>query len=64
MSRDVLAIPITIVAVESTFSTSGCILDDFRTSLTSFMLECLVCIQNWLRRYTPIDIKEIMEELP
>jgi hypothetical protein len=48
MARDVLAIPITTVASESAFSTGGRILDDFRTSLTLFMLEALVCMQDWL----------------
>lgn len=63
MARDVLAIPISTVASESVFSTTGRILDDFRTSLTPFMLEALVCTQDWLRRSTPIDITESMEEL-
>jgi hypothetical protein len=63
MSRDVLAIPISTVAAESAFSTSGRILDDIRTSLTPFMLEALVCTQDWLRRTTPINIQENMEEL-
>lgn len=63
LARDVLAIPISTVASESAFSTSGRILDDFHTSLTPFMLEALVCAQDWLRRGTPIDIQENMEEL-
>jgi hypothetical protein len=63
LACDVLAIPITSVASESAFSTGGRILDDFRTSLTPFMLEALVCTQDWLRRTTPIDIQENMEEL-
>jgi hypothetical protein len=63
LARDALAIPISSVASESAFSTSGRILDDFRTSLTPFMLEALVCGQDWLRRTTPIDIQESMEEL-
>jgi hypothetical protein len=62
MARDVLAIPITSVASESAFSTVGRIMDDFRTSLTPFMLEALVCTQDWLRRPT-VDITEITEEL-
>jgi hypothetical protein len=62
MARDVLAIPITTVASESAFSTGGRILDDFRTSLTPFMLEALVCTQDWLRRPTVV-IEESTEEL-
>jgi hypothetical protein len=46
IARDVLAIPITTVASESAFSICECILDDFRTSLTLFMLEALVCTQD------------------
>ena len=63
MARDVLAIPISTVASESAFSTSGRILDDFRSSLTPFMLEALVCAQDWLRWSIPIDIEENLEEL-
>ena len=63
MAQDILAIPISTVASESVFSTSGRILDDFRTSLTPFMLEALVCTQDWLRRSTPINIQENIEEL-
>jgi hypothetical protein len=63
MARDVLAIPISSVASESAFSTSGHILDDFRSSLTPFMLEAIVCAQDWLRWSTPIDIEENIEEL-
>jgi hypothetical protein len=62
MARDVLAIPITSVVLESAFSTVGRIMDDFRTSLTPFMLEVLVCMQDWLRRPT-VQIIESTEEL-
>jgi DNA-binding XRE family transcriptional regulator len=62
MARDVLAIPITSVASESAFSTGGRILDDFRTSLTPFTLEALVCTQDWLRRPT-VDVQESTDEL-
>ncbi|CAO2190093.1 unnamed protein product [Urochloa humidicola] len=46
LARDVLAIPISTVASESAFSTSGRILDDFRTSLTPFMIQTLICAQD------------------
>lgn len=49
LARDVLAIPVSTVASESAFSTGGRVLDDFRTSLTPFMVQVLVCSQDWLR---------------
>jgi hypothetical protein len=63
LARDVLAIPISTVASESAFSTSGRILDDFRTSLTPFMVEALVCTNDWVRRAIPINVAENTEEL-
>jgi hypothetical protein len=63
LARDVLAIPISTVASESAFSTGGRILDDFRSSLTPFMIEALVCTQDWLRRTTSINIVENTEEM-
>jgi hypothetical protein len=63
LARDVLAVQISTVSLESVFSTTGRILDDFRTSLTPFMVEALVCTQDWLRRATPLNIQEDMEQL-
>jgi hypothetical protein len=63
LARDVLAIPISTVASKYAFSTDRRILDDFRSSLTPFMVEALVCTQDWLRRATPINVKENTEEL-
>jgi hypothetical protein len=63
MACDVLAIPISTVESEFAFSTSGHILDDFRTSHTPFMVEALVCTQDWLRRATPTNIAENTKEL-
>jgi hypothetical protein len=63
MARDVLAIPISTVASKSAFSTGGRILDDFRSSLTPFMMEALICTQDWLRRTTPINLEENTEQL-
>ncbi|XP_057528733.1 uncharacterized protein LOC130807516 [Amaranthus tricolor] len=59
MAKDMLAIPISTVASESTFSTNCRILDDFRTSLTPKMAEALICAQYWLRiSRTPLPIEE------
>ncbi|KAJ0442740.1 putative HAT dimerization domain, ribonuclease H-like superfamily, hAT-like transposase, RNase-H [Helianthus annuus] len=49
MAKDVLAIPISAVALESAFNISGCLLDDFQSSLSPSMAEALVCTQDWLR---------------
>ncbi|MDV3191305.1 MAG: hAT family dimerization domain-containing protein, partial [Candidatus Phytoplasma australasiaticum] len=49
IAKDILAIPVSSVASESAFSTSGRILDPFRSSLSPKMVEALVCTQSWLK---------------
>ncbi|CAN1320298.1 Zinc finger BED domain-containing protein RICESLEEPER 2 [Linum perenne] len=64
MAKDILAVQVSTVASESAFSTSGRVLDAFRSSLTPKFVESLVCAQNWLRSSThPIDIEEKFEEI-
>ena len=48
MARDFLAIPLSTVSSESTFSCGGRILGDHRSSLIPQMLEALVCAKDWL----------------
>jgi hypothetical protein len=48
IARDILAIPITTVASEAAFSTSGRVLSEHRSRLTPKMLEALMCGQSWL----------------
>ena len=43
IARDIYAIPVTTVASESAFSTSGRVLSEHRSRLTSKMLEALMC---------------------
>ena len=50
--RDVLAIPISTVASKYAFSTSGPILDIFKSSLTLKIMEILICTQYWLHMNT------------
>ena len=47
LARDVFAIQVSYVASESAFSTSGRTLDPFRSCLTPYMIEALVCTQQW-----------------
>ncbi|CAH9123122.1 unnamed protein product [Cuscuta epithymum] len=49
IARDILAIPVSTIASESCFSTSGRVIDPFRSSLSPKMVEALICTQNWLR---------------
>ncbi|KAM3309138.1 hypothetical protein P3S67_010882 [Capsicum chacoense] len=52
------------VASECAFSTGGRILDPFRSLLTSKCVQCLICVQDWLRQETsPICVEENLEFL-
>lgn len=64
LARDVLAVPISTVASESAFSTSGRVLDAFRSSLTPRIVEALVCAQDWMRLPNqPISVEENLDEV-
>lgn len=64
VARDVLAIPVSTVASESVFSTSGRVLDAFRSSLSPTIAEGLICTQNWLRTTSiPVDVAESSEDI-
>jgi len=43
MARDILSIHISTVASESTFSVSGCVIDQYRSLLKTDIVEALVC---------------------
>ena len=62
--HDVLAVPISMVASESAFSTGGRILDSFRSSLTPKTVETLICTQNWIQGDSVLlDLHPQLEEL-
>ena len=66
VARDVLAILVSTFASESAFSTGGCVLDPFRSSLSPNTVEALICTQNWLRTKhstEPINLREAMDEV-
>ncbi|KAL0381081.1 UNVERIFIED_CONTAM: Zinc finger BED domain-containing protein RICESLEEPER 3, partial [Sesamum angustifolium] len=50
MARDLLAIPITTVASEATFSAGSRVIDKYRASLTSDTVQVLMCGGDWLRK--------------
>ncbi|XP_030963976.1 zinc finger BED domain-containing protein RICESLEEPER 2-like [Quercus lobata] len=48
IARDILAIPVTTIASESAFSTSGRLLSTHRSRLHPKSIEAMMCAQNWL----------------
>ncbi|PON47303.1 HAT, C-terminal dimerization domain containing protein, partial [Parasponia andersonii] len=47
LARDILTIPVLTVYSKSAFSTTGRILEERRTSLTSDMVDVLACLRDW-----------------
>ncbi|KAL7082188.1 hypothetical protein ACP275_14G084000 [Erythranthe tilingii] len=62
IARDVLAIPVSTVASESAFSTSGRLLSPHRSRLHSKTVEALMCSQNWLWAQTKGSSSQIVLE--
>ena len=48
MARDLLTISISTVTSKSTFSTSGHVLDQFRSTLKPSTVEAIICTRDWL----------------
>ncbi|CAN0919821.1 Putative AC9 transposase [Linum grandiflorum] len=65
MVRDIFGLSISTVSSESAFSTSGRVLDAFRSSLTPTIVEALICSGDWLRASSTslLSDEEDLEEL-
>ncbi|GKB48154.1 zinc finger BED domain-containing protein RICESLEEPER 2-like protein [Tanacetum coccineum] len=63
LARDIMAILISIVASESVFSTSGRVLDAFRSSLTPLVVESLIFTQDWFHENSMLDVTENWDEI-
>ena len=64
IAKDMLAVPMSTVESESAFSTSGRILDPFRSSLKPKTVERLICAKNWLSDSNDMSVcQEFMDEI-
>ena len=50
MAKDLFAMQVSSVASESAFSTSGRIIEPYRSCLTHYMVEVLMCTEQWMKQ--------------
>ncbi|XP_022728849.1 zinc finger BED domain-containing protein RICESLEEPER 2-like [Durio zibethinus] len=62
MARDILAIPITTVASEATFSAGGGVIDTYRASLSPDIVQALLCGGDWCRNLHGVKKKNKKEK--
>ncbi|XP_035547471.1 zinc finger BED domain-containing protein DAYSLEEPER-like [Juglans regia] len=64
MARDILSVPVSTVASESTFSVGRRIIDQFRSALKADIVEALVCTRDWLYEIQEeVKLDELTEDV-
>ncbi|XP_010242103.1 PREDICTED: zinc finger BED domain-containing protein RICESLEEPER 2-like [Nelumbo nucifera] len=64
MAAEILAIPISTIASESTFSASGRVIDPDRASLALETVEALICGGDWIRVLHGVKKKQKVDKKP
>jgi len=62
MARDILAVPITTVASESSFSAGGRVIDPHRARLSTETVEMILCGSDWARALHGLRKNYIIDE--
>ncbi|XP_011080812.1 zinc finger BED domain-containing protein RICESLEEPER 2-like [Sesamum indicum] len=62
LARDILAIAITTVASEATFSAGSRVIDKYRASLTSDTVQVLMCGGDWLKKRFGVKKKSLSDK--
>ncbi|XP_048596507.1 zinc finger BED domain-containing protein RICESLEEPER 2-like [Brassica napus] len=57
IARDLFAMQVSSVASESAFSTSGRLIDPHRSCLTHYMVEVLMCTEQWMKQDIRLESK-------
>ncbi|KAL0785403.1 hypothetical protein Bca101_001649 [Brassica carinata] len=60
MAKDVFAMQVSSVASESAFSTSGRLIDPYRSCLTHYMIEVLMCTEQWMKSDIKLREKRVL----
>ncbi|GJW79199.1 zinc finger BED domain-containing protein RICESLEEPER 2-like protein, partial [Tanacetum coccineum] len=58
LAHDILAIPITTVASEATFSAGSRVIDQYRAKLGVDTVQALLCGENWMRNIHGVKSKK------
>ncbi|GKC09565.1 zinc finger BED domain-containing protein RICESLEEPER 2-like protein [Tanacetum coccineum] len=64
MAAHILAIPVTTVASEATFSAGGCVIDTYRASLKPETVQALICGGDWVWKLHGVKKKNKKEKKP
>ena len=62
VARDIIAMQVSSVKSEFAFSTSGRVLDSSKSFLTQFMIEVLMCTEQWLKCEIKLKGKEVIRK--